>query len=145
MSVLWLRVCPKSFPPLNGIDSDRRDAPVTAVSDQSQRCIMGRKHTAGARGETRGTTGGIPEAGDPQRPLLSAAPGCSWCLLPPALPLWWIVSHDFRPWRQDHTWQVRHDLLRGDGRTAAGKWRQPRAGFLDSLSVKTTGRRAPWL
>ena len=36
------------------------------------------------------------------------------------------------------TWEVIHDLLRGDVRVASGKQRQPSAGIIDSQSVKTT-------
>jgi transposase len=43
-----------------------------------------------------------------------------------------------RLWRHDGTWQLIHDLLRGDVREAEGRHRQPSAGSLDSQSVKTT-------
>ncbi len=59
-------------------------------------------------------------------------------MLPHDLPPWRIVYHDFREWQQDETWQVMHDMLRGDVRVAAGKHRQPSAGIIDSPSVKTT-------
>jgi transposase len=64
--------------------------------------------------------------------------GCSWRMLPPDLPPWRIVYDYCWPWRQDGTWQLMHDLLRGDVRVAAGKRRQPSAGVIDSQSVKTT-------
>ena len=64
--------------------------------------------------------------------------GCAWRLLPHDLPPWRIVYYYFWQWRKDGTWQVMHDLLRGDVRVAAGKRRQPSAGVLDSQSVKTT-------
>ena len=64
--------------------------------------------------------------------------GCSWRLLPHDLPPWRMVSYDCRQWRQDGTWQLRHDLLRGDVRVAVGKQRQPSAGIIASQSVKTT-------
>jgi putative transposase len=64
--------------------------------------------------------------------------GCSWRLLPHDLPPWRIVYYDFRQWRQAGTWQLLHDLLRGDVRVAHGKQRQPSAGSMDSQSVKTT-------
>lgn len=87
-------------------------------------------------------SGGRPEA-YPKREILKAIfsllrSGCSWRMLPHDLPPWRIVYHSFRPWRQDGTWQVMHDLLRGDVRVAAGKHRQPSAGIIDSQSVKTT-------
>src|SRR4029453_12601661 len=86
--------------------------------------------------------GGRPEA-YPKRGILNAIfyllrSGCSWRMLPHDLPPWRIVYHYFRQWRQDGTWQVMHDLLRGDVRVAAGKHRQPSAGIIDSQSVKTT-------
>ena len=86
--------------------------------------------------------GGRPEA-YPKREILNGIfyllrSGCSWRMLPHDLPPWRIVYHYFRQWRQDWTWQVMHDLLRGDVRAAAGKRRQPSAGIIDSQSVKTT-------
>jgi transposase len=64
--------------------------------------------------------------------------GCSWRLLPPDRPPWRPVSHDFRTWRQEGTWQVRPERRRGDGRGAAGQPRQPRAGIRASPPLKTT-------
>ena len=88
--------------------------------------------------------GGRPEA-YPKREILNGIfyllrSGCSWRMLPHDLPPWRIVYHYFRQWRQDGTWQVMHDLLRGDVRAAASKRRQPSAGIIDSQSVKTTGK-----
>jgi putative transposase len=86
--------------------------------------------------------GGRPEA-YPKRDILTAIfyllrSGCSWRMFPHDLPPWRIVYHDVRQWRLDGTWQVMHDLLRGDVRVAAGKHRQPSAGVIASPSVKTT-------
>ncbi len=86
--------------------------------------------------------GGRPEE-YPKREILNAIfywarTGCSWRLLPHDLPPWRIVYYYFRQWRKDGTWQLMHDLLRGDIRRAAGKRRQPSAGVIDSQSVKTT-------
>jgi len=86
--------------------------------------------------------GGRPEA-YPKREILNGIfyllrTGGSWRMLPHDLPPWRIVYHYFRQWRGDGTWQVMHDLLRGDVRAAAGKQRQPSAGIIDSQSVKTT-------
>jgi putative transposase len=86
--------------------------------------------------------GGRPEAYT-KREILNAIfyllrSGCSWRMLPHDLPPWRLVYHYFRQWRQDGTWQLMHDLLRGDVRVAAGKHRQPSAGIIDSQSVKTT-------
>ena len=87
-------------------------------------------------------SGGRPEA-YPKREILNGIfyvlrTGCSWRMLPHDLPPWRIVYHYFRPWRQEGTWQVMHDLLRGDVRAAAGRPRQPSAGIIDRQSVKTT-------
>jgi putative transposase len=89
-------------------------------------------------------SGGRPEA-YPKREILNAIfyllrSGCSWRMVPHDLPPRRIVYHYFRQWRQDGTWQVMHDLLRGDVRAAVGKHRQPSAGISDSQSVKTTGK-----
>jgi transposase len=86
--------------------------------------------------------GGRPEK-YPKREILNGMfyvlrSGCAWRLLPHDLPPWRIVYYYFRPWRQDGTWQLMHDLLRGDVRAATGKRRQPSAGMIDSQSVKTT-------
>jgi putative transposase len=86
--------------------------------------------------------GGRPEA-YPKRELLNGIfsllrSGCSWRMLPHDLPPWRIVYDYFWQWRKDGTWQVRHDLLRGDVRVAEGKQRQPSAGVIDSQSVKST-------
>jgi putative transposase len=88
------------------------------------------------------TPGGRPEA-YPTREILHAIcsllrSGCSWRMLPPDLPPWRLVYHSFRPWRLDGTWELLHDLRRGDVRAASGKQRQPRAGVLDRHSVKPT-------
>src|SRR5262245_4173619 len=86
--------------------------------------------------------GGRPEK-YPKREILNGIfyilrSGCAWRLLPHDFPPWQIVYHYFWVWRQDGTWQVMHDLLRGDVRVAAGKQRQPSTGIIASQSVKTT-------
>lgn len=86
--------------------------------------------------------GGRPEK-YPKREILNGLfsivrGGCAWRMLPHDFPPWQIVYHYFWIWRQDGTWQRMHDLLRGDVRVAAGKFRQPSAGILDSQSIKTT-------
>ncbi|HEX9871641.1 MAG TPA: transposase [Candidatus Tectomicrobia bacterium] len=86
--------------------------------------------------------GGRPEK-YPKRDILDAIfsilrSGCAWRLLPHDFPPWQMVYQYFWRWRKDGTWQVMHDLLRGDVRVAAGKHRQPSAGIIDSQSVKTT-------
>jgi len=86
--------------------------------------------------------GGRPEK-DPKREILQGIfsiprGGCAWRLLPHAFPPWQVVYHAFWLGRQDGTWQLMHDRLRGDVRGAAGKRRQPSAGLIDRQSVKTT-------
>jgi putative transposase len=86
--------------------------------------------------------GGRPET-YPTREILDAIfsivrGGCAWRLLPHDFPPWQIVYQYFWRWRNDGTWQLMHDLLRGDVRVAAGKRRQPSAGIIESQSVKTT-------
>jgi putative transposase len=86
--------------------------------------------------------GGRPEA-YPKREILNGIfyllrTGCSWRMLPHDLPPWRTVYYYFWQWRQDGTWTVMHDLLRGDVRVAAGRHRQPSAGSIDSQSIKTT-------
>jgi putative transposase len=86
--------------------------------------------------------GGRPEK-YPKREILDAIfyilrGGCAWRLLPHDFPPWQIVYQYFWRWRNDGTWQLMHNLLRGDVRVAAGKRRQPSAGIIDSQSVKTT-------
>jgi putative transposase len=85
---------------------------------------------------------GRPEA-YPKRDILNAIfdllrRGCSWRMLPHDLPPWRIVDHDFRQGRQDGTWPMLHDRLRGDVRAASGKQRPPSAGVIARQSVKTT-------
>jgi hypothetical protein len=45
-----------------------------------------------------------------------------------------MVSQAVCPGRQDATWQVRHNRLRGDQWAAAGPRRRPSAGMIDSRS-----------
>lgn len=66
-----------------------------------------------------------------------ARTGCAWRLLPHDVPPWARVYQYCWRWRRDGTWELMHDLLRGDVREAEGRHRQPRAGSLDSQSVKT--------
>ena len=87
-------------------------------------------------------SGGRPEK-YPKREILNGIfyivrGGCAWRLMPHDLPPWQIVYQYFWRWRRDGTWQLMHDLLRGDVRVAAGKRRQSSAGIIDSQSVKTT-------
>jgi putative transposase len=64
--------------------------------------------------------------------------GIAWRALPHAYPPWPTVSHDFRAWRLDGTWERLNDELRALVRQRAGRHAQPSAAILDSQSVKTT-------
>ena len=76
------------------------------------------------------------EIGNAIRYVLRA--GGAWRLLPHDLPPWQTVYGYFWQWRRDGTWERIHDLLRGAVRERAGKDPQPRAGIMDSQSVKMT-------
>jgi transposase len=47
--------------------------------------------------------------------------GCAWRLLPHDLPCWKTVSHYFRKWRRDGTWERLHTLLRRRLRVRLGR------------------------
>jgi transposase len=64
--------------------------------------------------------------------------GCAWRLLPHDFPPWQTVYHYVRLWRLDGTWERIHDALRDQVREGTGRSRMPRAGIIDSQSVKTT-------
>ncbi len=64
--------------------------------------------------------------------------GTTWRALPHDLPPWQTVSHDFRTWRLDGTWDRIHDALRDAVRVQAGRELSPSAAIIDSQSVKTT-------
>ena len=88
--------------------------------------------------------GGRPEK-YPKREILDAIfyilrGGCAWRLLPHDFPPWQIVYQYCWCWRNDGTWQVMHDLFRGDVRLAAGKHRQPSAAIIDNKSGRPPKR-----
>jgi putative transposase len=88
--------------------------------------------------------GGRPEH-YPKREILNGIfaivrGGCAWRLLPHDFPSWQIVYHDVWLWRQDGSWQLLYDLLRGDVWVATGNHRHPSAGIIDSQAVKTTAK-----
>jgi hypothetical protein len=57
--------------------------------------------------------------------------------LPHEFPPWQTVYHYFRRWPLDGTWERIHTALRERRRRQAGRDPQPRAGSIDSQSVKT--------
>jgi putative transposase len=65
--------------------------------------------------------------------------GFAWRLLPHDFPPWKSVYHYFRSWRLDGTWERMHSALRKRVRVRLKRNPQPRAGIVDSQSVKTTG------
>ena len=58
--------------------------------------------------------------------------GEAWRLLPHDLPPWQTVSHSFRRWRLDGTWEAINAALRERVRARAGRQAQPSAAILDS-------------
>jgi putative transposase len=65
--------------------------------------------------------------------------GCQWRLLPHDFPPWKAVSHYFRKWRIDGTWESINRAIRERLRVRLNRTPQPSAGIVDSQSIKTTG------
>ena len=105
-----------------------RQSHPTDLSDQARDLI---KHLV-----PEATPGWPPEA-FPKRDILKGVfsllrNGCSWRMLPHALPSWRIAHHYRRQWRQDGTWPLMHDLLLGGVRVAVSRRRQSTVGVIDS-------------
>ena len=64
--------------------------------------------------------------------------GIAWRLLPHEFSPWQTVSHYFRRWRDDGSWERINAALRKRARARAGRDPQPSGAILDSQSVKTT-------
>ncbi len=64
--------------------------------------------------------------------------GCQWDMLPHDLMPKSTVYGYFARWRDDGTWQVLMDALRGQVRQAAGREENPSAGSIDTQTIKTT-------
>jgi putative transposase len=69
-------------------------------------------------------------------PLYLNRTGCQWRRLPHDFPPWSTVHTGYRRWRTDGTWQRLNDALRPQARRQAGRDPSPRAGAVDSQSVK---------
>jgi putative transposase len=64
--------------------------------------------------------------------------GCAWRMLPHDFPAWQTVYGYFRTWRKAGVWEQMNTALRESVREQAGRKAEPRAGIIDSQSVKTT-------
>ena len=78
------------------------------------------------------------------REILNAVPyllltGCQWRMLPREFPPWKTVSHYFRTWRLDGTWEEMNRAMRRRLREQLGRDPEPSAGIVDIQSAKTTG------
>ena len=69
--------------------------------------------------------------------------GAAWHLLPHDFPPWKAVDHYWRTWRLRGDWERLHAVVRERTRQRAGRAPTPRAGLVDSPSVKTTARGGP--
>lgn len=88
-------------------------------------------------------SGGCPRQHD-MREVLNALfyhnrEGCSWRAIPHDFGIpWKTVYNYFRAWIDDGTWEQLVTALRMRVRRAAGRDPDPKAGYIDSQSVKTT-------
>jgi putative transposase len=92
---------------------------------------------------------GWPPEAFPRRDILngvfsSLRSGRSWRMLPHDPPSWRIGYHCCRPWRQDGTWPLMYNFLRGDVRVPVGRRRQSTVGIIDSQLVKIMERGGLW-
>lgn len=64
--------------------------------------------------------------------------GCQWRLLPNEFPSWKLVYYYFTKWKNDGTFEILLEIIRGKVRKKFNKNEEPSAGIIDSQSVKTT-------
>ena len=64
--------------------------------------------------------------------------GIAWRALPHEFPPWQSVSHSFRAWRRDGTWERLNAAVRERERVRQGRAAQPTGAILDSQRAKTT-------
>ncbi len=64
--------------------------------------------------------------------------GIAWRAIPHEDPPWQTVSHAFRQWRLDGTWEQINATLRARVRHRAGRAPAPSTAILDSQSARTT-------
>lgn len=93
------------------------------------------------------TPGGRPRAHPNRNPIDAMRSvlrgGIAWRALPHEDPPWKTVSHSFRTWRIDGSWERINAHLCVESRARAGRDLQPSAGILDSQSAKTTEKGGP--
>jgi len=64
--------------------------------------------------------------------------GCSWRQMPHDVPNGKTVSHSFRKWKLDGTWERAMSRLRREVRTQMGRDPEPSAAIIESQSIKTS-------
>jgi len=66
--------------------------------------------------------------------------GCQWRQLPSNFPPWEAVHEQFRRWRDAWLWERVGQVLREEGRRAAGRSAMPTVAIIDSQSAKTPSK-----
>ena len=73
----------------------------------------------------------------------SAATGCQWAMLPKDFPAFITVQYSFYQMRDTGLFDIINEALVAASRLLADRDAQPRAGIVDSQSVKTTESGGP--